>query len=121
MNLQALKSIIENNVEILEDSARQNKADESTIVGIAKYAAANGYEELSAPQKYHFDNCIRHLIENVQCSGYNHECDENKHECPNILNDEDLVEYYNEQGKYCESCEAQASADAHSKESFFRD
>ncbi|MDX7923393.1 hypothetical protein SJS82_15820 [Aeromonas media] len=121
MNLNALKSIIENNVEILEDSAQQNKADKGTIVGIAKFAAANGYKELSTYQKYHFDNCIRHLIENVKCSGYNHEYDDNPHECPNILNDDDLVEYYNEQGKYCESCDAQASADAHSKESFFRD
>lgn len=42
-------------------------------------------------------------------------------ECPNVLDDDDLVEFYQNDGKYCESCEAQASADAYSKESFFRD
>ena len=121
MNLLALKEIIDNNVEILESSAQENDADENTVVGIAKYAAANGYEKLSANQKYHFDNCIRHLIEDVKCPGYTHEFEEVPRDCPNILDDDDLVEYYQNDGKYCESCEGQASADAHTKETFFRD
>jgi len=121
MNLNALKEIIDNNVEVLKDSARGNKANESTIIGIAQYAISNGYEALSTPQKYHFDNCIRPLIENVKCPGYKHEFEEVPHDCPNILDDDDLVEYYKLDGKYCESCEGQASTDAHSKESFFRD
>lgn len=121
MNLEALKEIVDNNVELLVDSARDNSADESTVIGIAKYALGNGYEKLSAHQKYHFDNCIRPLIENIQCSGYSHEFEEVPRECHNILDDEDLVEYYQQGGKYCENCEAQASVDAHSKESFFRD
>lgn len=121
MNLEALKEIIDNNVEILEASARDNNAPEDTIVGIAKYAVNNGYDELSKHQKYHFDNCIRPLIENVRCSGYNHEFEEFPSECHNILNDDVLVEYYQNDGKYCESCEAQAAANAHSKDVFFRD
>jgi hypothetical protein len=121
MNLEALKEINTNNPEILEQSARDNNTDESTIVGIALFAANNGYEKLTSSQKYHFDNCIRSLIEEVQCSGYNHEFEENPRECGATLDDEDLVEYYQQDGKYCESCEAQASADAHSKESFMRD
>lgn len=121
MNLQALREIINNNVEILESSAKNTNTDVSTIVGIAKYVIENGVEALSSKQKYHFEKCIRHLIENVQCSGYNHEFEELRRECPNILDDDDLVEYYQNEGKYCESCEAQSSADAHSKESFFRD
>lgn len=121
MNYDALKEIVDNNVEILEASARDNNADENTIVGIAKYAIGNGYEKLSSAQKYHFDNCIRHLIENVQCPGYTHELEDEPTHCPKILDDDDLVEYYKFDGKYCESCEGQASADAHSKESFFRD
>lgn len=121
MNLHALKEILDINVEILEESARDNGSDENTVVGIAKYAVGNGYEKLSNPQKYHFDNCIRPFIENVQCSGYNHEFEENPRECSNTLDDDDLVEHYQQGGKYCESCEAQASSDAHSKASFFRD
>lgn len=121
MNLEALEEINKNNPEILEQSARDNKADVSAVLGIALFAAENGYDKLSSAQKYHFDNCIRPLIEDVKCSGYTHECEEMPSNCDAILDDEDLVEYYKYQGKYCESCEAQASADAHSKESFFKD
>ena len=121
MNLSALKEINQNSPEILNESSRNNKADEATITGIARVAAEKGYQALSNPQKYHFDNCIRPLIEDVQCSGYTHEFDDVKSECDNYLDDEVLVEYYQLQGKYCESCEAEESADAHTKESFMRD
>ena len=121
MNLEALKAILKNREEILEESALNNGVNSSVIVGIAKFATVNGYEKLSSPQKYHFDNCIRHLIENVQCYGYTHECEEKHQECHNTL-DDDLVEHYSSiDGKYCMRCEAQASADAYTKESFFRD
>jgi len=121
MNLHALNEIINNHVEILEDTASQTNTDAATIVGIAKFAVSNGYEKLSHNQKYHFDNCIRPLIENIQCSGYNHEFDESPTECYHILDDSDLVEYYREGYKYCESCQARADSDAHSKEVFMRD
>jgi len=121
MNLDALKEINANNPEILEQSARDNNTNESTVTGIALFAANNGYASLSPSQKYHFDNCIRSLIEDVQCSGYNHEFEEAPRECSTILDDDDLVEYYQNDGKYCDSCEGQASSDAHSKETFMRD
>ena len=121
MNLSALKEINQNSPEILNESSRNNKADEAMITGIAAFAAENGYQALREKQKYHFDNCIRPLIEDVQCSGYTHEFDDVKRECNNYLDDEELVEYYRLQGKYCESCEAQESADAHTKESFMHD
>jgi hypothetical protein len=121
MNLQALEEIIENHDQILESSAEANNVDANTVIGIAKFSVRNGFEALSNNQKYHFNNCIRHLIEDVQCSGYTHECEEVSHECVNVLDDDLLVEYYQEQGGYCEGCEAQASADAHSKGSFLRD
>lgn len=121
MNFEALEEIIQNNVEILEAAARDNGVDENIILGVSKFAVANSYAALSVAQKYHFDNCIKPLIENVQCSGYNHEFEELRIECSNTLADDDLVEYYKFNEKYCESCEAQASADAHSKEAFMRD
>ncbi|PSW10331.1 hypothetical protein C9J01_19175 [Photobacterium rosenbergii] len=121
MNLNALNEIVTNSPEILEQSARENKADESVVMGIALFAIGNGYDALSSNQKYHFDNSIRHLIENVQCSGYTHECEEYQQECTNILDDDNLVEYYQEQYGYCESCQGQADADAHSKATFMGD
>lgn len=69
MNLQALQEIIQNHVEILEQSAKDKNVSEHVVIGIAKFTATNGYEKLSDNQAYHFDNCIRPLIENVQCPG----------------------------------------------------
>ncbi|MEM5503748.1 hypothetical protein WNY81_02710 [Shewanella frigidimarina] len=119
MNLKALEEIFINHPELLESSANENNVPEQTIFGIAEFAYKNSYEKLSDKQQYHFNNCIRHLIEDVQCSGYNHEYEEEPRECPATLDDDDLVEYYQNDGKYCESCEGQASSDSHSKESFF--
>lgn len=121
MNLNALREILDNSPSILEESAISNGSEESVVIGIAEYAIRNGYEALTDNQQYHFNNSIRHLIEDVQCSGYTHEFEEEHQECHNILDDEDLVEYYQEDGGYCESCQGQASSDAHSKESYMED
>lgn len=121
MNLDALREINTNNPEILEQSAIENSSDPETVKGIALFVVDNGYEALTAKQKYHFDNAIRVLIEDVQCDGYTHECEEWPNNCTNILDDDDLVDYYENNGGYCESCKAQASVDAHSKEVCFRD
>ena len=120
MNLDVLKEITTNNPEILEQSAKDNGLNEITIVDIDGRAVKSGYNKLTTSEKKQFDNCIKPLIENIQCPGYKHELDEVGRECESILNDDDLLEYY-QHGKYCESCEAQASADAHSKESIMRD
>lgn len=121
MNLDALREICQNNPEILEQSAKDNEADPYAVKGIALFAIGNGYEALSPNQKYHFDKSIRKLIENVQCDGYTHELEEEHIECTAILNDEDLVLYYQNDGGYCESCQGQADSDAHSKVRFFED
>lgn len=121
MNLNALDEINTNNPEILEQSAKDNGLDPEAVKGIALFVVGNGYEKLSDNQKYNFDNGIRDLIENVQCDGYTHEYDESPGNCPATLDDDDLVECYQTQEFYCESCQAKASADAHSKASFFKD
>ena len=121
MNLEALKEINTNNPEILEQSAKDNGSDPEAVKGIALFAADNGYDALSTNQKHHFDNSIRALIEDVQCSGYTHEFDEMPGNCSAILNDDDLVECYQNNEFYCESCQAQSAADAYSKAQFFKD
>ncbi|KGJ98248.1 hypothetical protein [Pseudoalteromonas sp. ND6B] len=121
MNLNALNEIVKNSPEVLEQSARDNGSDEGVVMGIARFVIGNGYDALSSNQQYHFDNVIRHLIEDIQCSGYTHEHEEYHRECTNILDDDDLVEYYQEQYGYCESCQGQADADAHSKATFMAD
>lgn len=121
MNLQALDYINKNCEEILEQASKDNKVSEAMIKGVALFAVANGYDKLSANQKYHFDETIKPLIEDVQCSGYTHELEDFHQECENTLNDDVLVEYYQNDGAYCESCQGQSDADAHTKATFMRD
>ena len=121
MNLEALSDINKNNPEILEQSAKANGSDAEAVKGIALFAADNGYDSLSANQKFHFDKSIRALIENVQCHGYTHEFDETPGNCEAIINDDDLLECYQNDVFYCESCQAQSADDAHSKAKFFED
>jgi hypothetical protein len=121
MNLEALREICKNNPEILEQSALDNDSDPVAVKGIALSAIGKGYDALTVNQKYHFDKTIRKLIENVQCDGYTHELEEEHIECSAILNDEDLVKYYQNGGGYCESCQGEADSDAHSKARFFED
>lgn len=121
MNLDALKEINKNHEELLEESAKNNGSDPEVVKGIALKAASRGYDELSKNQKYHFDNSIRGLIENVQCEGYTHEFDETPSNCEAILKDEELVECYQNDVFYCEQCQGQSAADAHTKEQFFKD
>jgi hypothetical protein len=121
MNMDALKEIMDNHEGILAESVKINGGDQTVVWGIASYAVKNGYEELSSDQKFHFNNCIKHLIENVQCSGYKGEFEEAPISCGVILDNEDLVEYYQDDGKLCESCEGQSSSESAYKESFFKE
>ena len=121
MNLYALDFINKNCEELLEQAAAHAAVSEKDIKGIAKFAVANGYDELTPKQKFRFDQVIRPLIENVNCSGYTHELEEQHRECDSILDDDDLVKYYEEQGAFCEGCQGQSDADAHTKATFMRD
>lgn len=51
MTLEALDEIITNSPEILEGSAVNYSSEELIVMGIARFAIANGYEALSANQK----------------------------------------------------------------------
>ncbi len=121
MNLDALKEILTNQVEILEESAKNNASDSSTVIGIAKYVVGNGYDKLSENQKYHFDKSIRHLIENVRCEGYQGPFGEDDNECQAILDDNDLVDCYRDDNFMCENCKGDAASDAHSRDRFMED
>lgn len=121
MKIEALTPLLENNIELIEEAARDNGREEGAVVGITKQAQDRGYESLSPAQVRMFELCVRPLIEGVQCPGYTHELEDNPRECHRILDDDRLVELYTIGNTLCETCEAQASVDNHSKTSFFKD
>jgi len=121
MNVDALKDIIKNNPEIIEESARNNSADPRAVKGIARFFIDNSYNILSNRQKYHFDKSIRPLIEDVKCEGYTHELEDIPADCDAKIKDEDLIDCYQNQEFYCDSCKEQSEYDAYRKERIFRD
>ena len=120
MNLGALAFINQNCEEILDQAAKENSVSEKMVKGIALFVVSNGYDKLTSDQKFRFDQVIRPLVEGVQCSGYTHELEEEHEECNSILDEDVLVEYYRSGGAYCDRCQGQSDADAHTKESFMR-
>jgi hypothetical protein len=121
MNVDALKDIIKNNPEIIEELARNNSANPSTVKGIAQFFIDKSYNNLSDKQKYHFDKSIRPLIEDVKCEGYTHELEDVPAYCAAKIKDEDLIDCYQYQEFYCDSCKEQSEYDACRKERIFRD
>lgn len=116
MNLDALNYINKNCPEVLEQASKDNDVDESVIKGIALFVVQNGYEKLSDKQKYHFDNTIRPLIDGVKCEGFYNPYSGDRHECPAILPNKNLIAYYQNDERYCESCQSEADYMAHRKE-----
>lgn len=121
MNLEALNYINKNCPEYLDQASRESGADEKTIRGISLFIINNGYEKLSDNQKYHFDKTIRPLIEGVKCDGFYNPYSRDRHDCSAILPNENLVAYYQNDERYCESCQSEADYMAHRKEQIDRE
>ena len=103
MNLEALKWIIDNRVELIEENADGTKYNSGTTVGIAKFLLGNqgDLDSLSPPQKYHYTEFIMPLIESVPCEGVYGEdtCTGN-----GFIDDESLVGCYIEDEFQCQLC-----------------
>lgn len=121
MNLHALDYINKNCVEVLEQASKDSGVNEAMIKGVALFAVANGYDKLSQNQKYHFDETIRPLIENVQCSGFYNPYSGDRVDCSAILPDENLIAYYGHDETYCESCQSEADYMANRREQIERE
>ena len=123
MNLEALNEIVNNQENYIESAAKEAGVDEAMLIGVAKAAIGGGYDSLSPKQQYQFDNCLRPLIEDVSCVGYKHEVweEDMRTECPSTIPEERLVQAYRHDEWYCDNCQAQEDADAHSKEQFMKD
>ncbi|PLX61557.1 hypothetical protein [Sedimenticola selenatireducens] len=71
MNLEVLHHLVKNDESLIETLAIENGIDQQASIGVAKLLDANGGDLsiLSNKQRFHFEKCIKPLIENVQCQG----------------------------------------------------
>jgi hypothetical protein len=110
MNIVALRHVVENNPELIEENvpARGNPA---AAIGVAKFLVGNNgnVEALSENQRYHYENYIRPLVENVPCSGvFGPEDEDGNGGCigNGRIDDEDLDGCYILDEMLCQECQA---------------
>ncbi|MHC8308208.1 hypothetical protein ACYZUC_01120 [Pseudomonas sp. GT1P32] len=110
MNIVALRHVVENNPELIEENvpARGNPA---AAIGVAKFLVGNNgnVEALSENQRYHYENHIRPLVENVPCSGvFGPEDEDGNGGCigNGRIDDEDLDGCYILDEMLCQECQA---------------
>lgn len=121
MNLNALREIIENHEHLLVERAQSMGLEEQSVRAAALIVDDRGYDALVGRQIWVFDNAVRPLIEDVSCDGYQGLFGEDQNECPNILEDDDLVECYQNESLLCEACQGNANSDSAARDSFMRE
>jgi len=103
MNLDALKYILKNRIELIEEIVAGTQYDASATVGVGNFLLANegNLELLSQAQKYHYKEFIKPFIESVTCEGVfgNGTCTGNGY-----IDDESLIACYIEDEFLCQHC-----------------
>lgn len=106
--VEILKTIIEDNEELITDLAKANKISNPDVsVGVAHFLVADNsnFSKMSKSQKYHYDNAIEPLISKVRCSGMNMDyqsCVGN-----NYIDEADLIWAYRYQDMSCQECKTE--------------
>tara|TARA_Y100001937_G_C7012628_1_gene281663 strand:+ start:442 stop:798 length:357 start_codon:yes stop_codon:yes gene_type:complete len=104
MNLEVLQHIVENEPGMIEALAKENGLDPSASIGVAEFLIGNDGDIslLSAKQRYHYDNDIEPLVDNVPCDGVFGEgtCTGN-----GVVDDESLLGCYLEDNFLCQHCQ----------------
>lgn len=105
--MEVLNYIVENAVEKIENLAEANNIDSHASVGVANFLLGNEGDlgKLSEKQRFHYENCIKPLIENVRCEGVIGPV-ENGDTCNGngYIDDESLMACYIEDDFKCQIC-----------------
>lgn len=121
MDIRALKEIVENQENHLEERATDLGQKFDVARATALIVLDKGYDALVGKQVWVFDNVVRPLIENVKCHGYQGPFGEDNYECHSLLEDESLEDCYANENFLCDRCQGNADSDAHSKQRFMED
>ncbi|WP_434669144.1 hypothetical protein ACMYSO_02700 [Klebsiella sp. B345] len=121
MNLRALHFIVENAEECLVESANQTHREPNVVLGIArKVVAEQTVENLSEAQLFNFNTAILPLIHDVPCQGFMSPLDDEPVDCPNTIDDDNLLECYETETFLCPSCTAEGDDFHAHRENWFR-
>lgn len=103
--IKTLQSIVDDNKELITDLAKANNvSNPNASIGIAEFLVANtdNFSNMSANQKYHYENAIEPLINDVPCEGMIGEY----HSCrgTGFIDEENLLWAYRDQDMRCQEC-----------------
>lgn len=106
MNFAALNHIVENNPELIEENVPAG-GNAAAAVGVARrLLGINGnVDGLTENQRYHYENYIRPLIENVSCTGIFSSEGEDGCVGGGTIDDEDLEGCYILDEMLCQECQ----------------
>lgn len=110
MNIAALRHIVENNPELIEENVAA-RGNPTAAIGVAKLLVGNqgNVDALSENQRYHYESHIRPLIENVPCDGvFGPEDEDGNGGCigSGRIDDEDLEGCYMLDEMFCQECQS---------------
>lgn len=100
-----LKDILDNNENLIIDLAiKNNISDPDASIGVAKFLVGNpeNFSSMKPKQKYHYDNAIEPLINDVPCAGpvgEYHSCRGN-----GFIEEDGLLWAYRGQDMHCQEC-----------------
>lgn len=103
--IEILESIVNDNEELIRDLAQANKVSNPDVsIRVAKFlvADANNFSKMSEKQKYHYENAIEPLINDVPCEGMIGEYDSCRG--TGFIYEENLVWAYRDQDMRCQEC-----------------
>lgn len=108
MNLAALNYIIRNNPELIEENVVSGNP--AAAIAAAKILVSNGGDvaALSDAQRFHAENHVRPLVENVACDGVwgsDEESGEDGCMGTGRISDEDLADCYASGDMLCQECQ----------------
>lgn len=106
--IAVLDHIVENQEELIIESAKEENVDENASIGVAKFLLGNpdNFADMSDKQQYHYDKVIKPLVSQVYCDGMIGIYEDGSSSCigTEFIEDEQLLAAYQLEDMRCQQC-----------------
>lgn len=104
-----LEHILCSNEELITDTAKENGVNNSDAsIGVAQFLIGDpeNFSKMSKNQKYHYDNAIKPLINNVPCDGMLGTHEDGSSSCigNDYIEEDNLLIAYQTDDMRCQQC-----------------
>ena len=103
-----LNYIVENQEELIIESAQEENIDANASVGVAKFlvGSSDNFAKMSDNQQYHYNQVIKPLISRVSCDGMIGVHEDGSSSCigTDFIEDDQLLGAYQLDDMRCQQC-----------------